>query len=130
MCNSLRPRYPYGLAGHYLQSRRIAWTKAETPFSALAIPVMIPPVAGPHDSLEVEQPGGRTDKNGQFVLAVDPSQNNPEDLFEQAQSAEDAGDVAEAERLYRVLMKTDPTDASAPFNLGNLFWVSARNRWH
>jgi Flp pilus assembly protein TadD len=91
---------------------------------------MIPPVAGPHDSLEVEQPGGRTDKNGQFVLAVDPSQNNPEDLFEQAQSAEDAGDVAEAERLYRVLMKTDPTDASAPFNLGNLFWVSARNRWH
>src|SRR5262249_60294706 len=25
---------------------------------------------GPHRSLEVEQPGGRTDKNGQFVLAI------------------------------------------------------------
>jgi tetratricopeptide (TPR) repeat protein len=83
--------------------------------------------AGPHYSLEVEQPGGRTDQHGQFVLAVDWSQNHPEDLFEQAQSAEEAGDVAEAERLYRILMKSDPTDASAPFNLGNLLRTSARN---
>jgi tetratricopeptide (TPR) repeat protein len=83
--------------------------------------------AGPSYSLEVEQPGGRTDKNGQFVLAVDHSQNNPDDLFEQAQSAEQAGDIAEAERLYRILMKSDPTDASAPFSLGNLLRASARN---
>jgi hypothetical protein len=34
--------------------------------------------------------------------------------------AEEAGDIAEAERLYRILMKTDPTDASAAFNLENL----------
>ena len=59
--------------------------------------------AGPHYSLEVEQPGGRTDKNGQFVLAVDASQHNPDDLFEQAQSAEEHGDIAEAERLKTVL---------------------------
>ena len=83
--------------------------------------------AGPHYSLEVEQPGGRTDQHGQFVLAVDRSQNNPDDLFEQAQSAEEAGDIAEAERLYRILMKSDPTDASAPFNLGNLLRADARN---
>jgi tetratricopeptide (TPR) repeat protein len=75
----------------------------------------------------VEQPGGRTEPNGQFVLAVHHSQNNPDDLFEQAQSAEEAGDIAEAERLYRILMKSDPTDASAPFNLGNLFRASARS---
>jgi hypothetical protein len=61
------------------------------------------------------------------VLAVDRSQNNPDDLFEQAQSAEEAGNIAEAERLYRTLMKSDPTDASAPFNLGNLLRASARN---
>ena len=61
------------------------------------------------------------------MLAVDRSQNNPDDLFEQAQSAEEAGSIAEAERLYRVLMKSDPTDASAPFNLGNLLRSSARN---
>ncbi|MFZ2079147.1 MAG: tetratricopeptide repeat protein [Xanthobacteraceae bacterium] len=81
--------------------------------------------AGPH-YLEVEQPGGRTDQHGQFVLAVDESQHNPDDLFEQAQSAEEAGDIAEAERLYRILMKSDPTDVSAPFNLGNLLRTSAR----
>ncbi len=83
--------------------------------------------AGAAFSLEVEQPGGRTDQHGQFVLAVDRSQNNPDDLFEQAQAAEDAGDTVEAERLYRILMKSDPTDASAPFNLGNLLRASARN---
>jgi tetratricopeptide (TPR) repeat protein len=83
--------------------------------------------AGPRCSLEVEQPGGRTDQCGQFVLAVDQSQNKPDDLFEQAQSAEEAGDIAEAERLYRILMKSDPTDASAPFNLGNLLRAACRN---
>jgi len=82
--------------------------------------------AGPHYSLEVEQPGGRTDQRGQFVFAVDP-QNNPDDLFEQAQSAEEAGDIAEAERLYRILMKSDPTDASAPFNLGNMLKAEGRD---
>jgi tetratricopeptide (TPR) repeat protein len=79
------------------------------------------------DYLEVEQPGGRTDQHGQFVLAVDRSQNNLDDLFEQAQSAEEAGDIAEAERLYRILLKSDPTDASAPFNLGNLLRATGRN---
>jgi len=83
--------------------------------------------AGASFSLEVEQPGGHTDQHGQFMLAVDQSQNNPDDLFDQAQSAEEAGDIAEAERLYRILMKSDPTDASAPFNLGNLLRASARN---
>jgi tetratricopeptide (TPR) repeat protein len=83
--------------------------------------------AGPHYSLEIEQPGGRTDQHGQFVLAVDASQRNPDDLFDQAQSAEEAGDIAEAERLYRILMKSDPTDASAPFNLGNMLRADGRN---
>src|SRR6516164_9255064 len=83
--------------------------------------------AGPNNSLEVEQPGGRTDKHGQFVLAVDASQNNADDLFEQAQSAEEDGDIAQAERLYLILMKSDPTDASAPFNLGNMLRADGRN---
>jgi tetratricopeptide (TPR) repeat protein len=83
--------------------------------------------AGPHYSLEIDQPGGRTDQHGQFVLAVDRSQNNPDDLFELAQSAEEAGDIVEAERLYRILMKSDPTDASAPFNLGNMLRADGRN---
>jgi tetratricopeptide (TPR) repeat protein len=82
---------------------------------------------GPHRSLEVEQAGGRTDKNGQFILAMAESRYTPVELFEQALLAEDDGDIAEAERLYRILMKSDPTDASAPFNLGNLLRAVSRN---
>jgi tetratricopeptide (TPR) repeat protein len=82
---------------------------------------------GPHRSLQVEQAGGRTDKNGQFVLAIDGSQHSPDELFGQAQLAEENGDIAGAERLYRILMKGDPTDAAAPFNLGNLLRGAARN---
>jgi hypothetical protein len=47
-------------------------------------------------------------------------------LFEQAQAAEETGNIAEAERLYRLLMKRDPTDAAAPFNLGNMLRSNGR----
>ncbi len=82
---------------------------------------------GADHSLEVEQPGGRTDESGQFVLAVAGSRHHADERFEQAQSAEEVGDIAEAERLYRILMKTDPTDAAAPFNLGNMLRAAGRN---
>ena len=79
-----------------------------------------------HHSIEIEQPGGRTDKRGQFVLPVNAPAPNADALFEQAQAAEDAGDIAEAERLYRVLMKCDPMDAAPPFNLGNMLRATGR----
>jgi len=79
-----------------------------------------------HRAIEIEQPGGRTDKRGQFVLPVSPPEQNADALFEQAQAAEETGDVAEAERLYRVLMKCDPNDAAAPFNLGNVLRINGR----
>jgi tetratricopeptide (TPR) repeat protein len=82
---------------------------------------------GPCDSLEVEQAGGRTDKRGQFMLAVDDCRHNPDDLFANAQAAEQAGDIVEAERLYRLLMKGDPTDPSAAFNVGNMLRAHGRN---
>src|SRR5262245_8103723 len=77
-------------------------------------------------AIEIEQPEGRTDKRGQFVLPVNPPEQNADALFEQAQAAEETGDNAEAERLYRVLMKCDPTDAAAPFNLGNMLRADGR----
>jgi tetratricopeptide (TPR) repeat protein len=73
-----------------------------------------------HHVIEIEQPEGRTDKRGQFVLPVSPPEQNADALFEQAQAAEKTGDIAEAERLYRVVMKCDPADAAPPFNLGNM----------
>ncbi len=80
----------------------------------------------PSHGIEIEQPEGRTDKRGQFVLPVTPPEQNEDALFERAQAAEDIGDRAEAERLYRVLMKSDPTDAASPFNLGNMLRTDGR----
>jgi hypothetical protein len=82
--------------------------------------------AGAHSDVQVEQCGGRTDKYGQFVLAVDNDRDDSDDLFDRALEAEQMGDITGAERLYRLLMKSDPTDASAPFNLGNMLRAAAR----
>ena len=79
-----------------------------------------------HLAIEIEQPEGRTDKRGQFVLPVNPPGQNADALFEEAQSAEDAGNFAEAERLYRVLIKCGPTDAAPSFNLGNILRAHGR----
>ena len=40
--------------------------------------------AGVVSDVEIEQQGGRTDKYGQFVLAVDEARDDPDDLFERA----------------------------------------------
>ena len=82
---------------------------------------------GPGNTVEVEQPGGRIDKRGQFLFAVGGPEQSPDDLFARAQSAEQSGDIVEAERLYRLLIESDPTDASAPFNLGNMLRAHARH---
>jgi tetratricopeptide (TPR) repeat protein len=45
---------------------------------------------------------------------------------EEAQTAKEREDTATAERLYRRVMKMDPTDPAAPFNLGNVLRSSGR----
>ena len=82
--------------------------------------------AGALGDVQVEQSDSRTNKFGQFVLAVDGARENPDEMFDRAHSAEQTGDIVEAERLYRLLMKSDPTDASAPFNLGTMLRAAAR----
>ncbi len=78
------------------------------------------------DRILIEQLKGRTDKKGQFVLPMSAQDDNPDLLFEQAQAAEEANDVAMAERIYRRLMKIDPADPAAPYNLGNLMSSEGR----
>lgn len=78
------------------------------------------------DALLVEQLKGRTDKTGQFVLPVDAPQENPDALFDEAQAAEESGDVEAAQRLYRRVMRIDPGDPAAAFNLGNLLRANGR----
>ncbi|HLN08684.1 MAG TPA: tetratricopeptide repeat protein [Xanthobacteraceae bacterium] len=72
------------------------------------------------DRILVEQVTGRTDSKGQFVLPVAGADADADAAFAQAQSADEGGDLATAESLYRRVMKIDPDDAAAPFNLGNL----------
>ena len=79
------------------------------------------------DRILVEQMKGRTDKSGQFVLDVEKPADNADAVFEAAQAAEGKSDIATAERLYRRVMKMDPADPAAPFNLGNVLRSSGRN---
>jgi tetratricopeptide (TPR) repeat protein len=72
------------------------------------------------DRLLVEQPHGRTDRQGQFMLPVEAAEDDADAAFAQAQAAEEAGDLATAETLYRRVMRLDPKDAAPAFNLGNI----------
>jgi tetratricopeptide (TPR) repeat protein len=72
------------------------------------------------EAIFVEHMKGRTDRTGQFVLPVDEAYEGPDELFEQAQAAEEAKDIDTAQRLYRKVMRIDPRDPAAAFNLGNL----------
>jgi tetratricopeptide (TPR) repeat protein len=73
------------------------------------------------DKFLVEHSGGQTDSKGQFVLPVEKHNDaDADDVFAQAQTAEEVGDLSTAEMLYRRTMKLDPGDPAAGFNLGNL----------
>jgi tetratricopeptide (TPR) repeat protein len=72
------------------------------------------------DRILVEQMKGRTDKTGQFILDVEEHRDDADVVFQDAQSAEESGDAATAEQLYRRAMNMDPADPAAPFNLGNV----------
>lgn len=80
------------------------------------------------DKLLVEQVGGRTDSKGQFVLPVEKTHDlDADEAFVLAQSAEESGDLQPAESLYRRVMRLDPNDPAAGFNLGNLLRVQNRS---
>jgi tetratricopeptide (TPR) repeat protein len=79
------------------------------------------------DRILVEQMKGRTDNTGQFVLDVEPPEDDPDAVFDEAQAAEESGDTAAAEQLYSRAMKMDRGDPSAPFNLGNVLRAAGRN---
>src|SRR5262249_5516720 len=53
-------------------------------------------------------------------LPVVDAREDPDELFEQAQAAEEEKDFDTAQRLYRKIMRIDSRDPAAAFNLGNL----------
>lgn len=72
------------------------------------------------DALILTQFEGQTDTHGQFLLPMEQPRSDPDLLFEQAETAEGAGDLTTAERLYRQASHADPKDATALFNLANV----------
>ena len=61
------------------------------------------------------------DLSGQLRLPLaEPQSPAVDEMFEAAELADEAGDLAEAERLYRRCVALDRTDPCAAFGLGNL----------
>jgi len=66
--------------------------------------------------------------DGQMRLPFPPTHNPSIDaLFEAAEDAEQEGDLAQAEELYRRYIALDRRDPIAPFNLANVLWEQGRN---
>jgi tetratricopeptide (TPR) repeat protein len=63
---------------------------------------------------------GLTSLEGQGLLAFDDGHPTIDDLFEQASTAEAAGDLGEAARLYDQCARADRTDPIAPYNYANI----------
>lgn len=83
-------------------------------------------VPGPAGEAVLEWDDGLTTTtlDGQGLLPIlAEAVPSADDLFELAMEAEEAGDAAEAERLYAACMRADRKDPIAPFNLGNLMSV-------
>lgn len=78
------------------------------------------------DRILIEQMRGRTDETGQFVLPVAAPDDDADALFESALAAEEGGDSATAERLYRRVLRIEAADTDALFNLGNLLRSAGR----
>lgn len=78
------------------------------------------------DRILIEQMTGRTDATGQFMLPVAVPDDDSDALFEGALAAEEHGDAATAEQLYRRVLRTAAADVDAMFNLGNLLRAAGR----
>lgn len=78
-------------------------------------------VCDPDGHLVVRAGPGFADLDGQLRLPL-PDAGNPtlDSLFEEAEEAEERGDLATAEGLYRRCIALDRGDPVAPFNLANV----------
>lgn len=82
-----------------------------------------------HGGIALRVAEGLAELDGQIRLPL-PSAGNPsvDAIFEAAEDAEQEGDLATAEELYRRCVSLDRHDPIAPFNLANVLWESGRVR--
>ena len=78
------------------------------------------------ESLLLDQGQVRTDTKGQYVFSIASPSPDADALFQQAQSAEERGDLAEAEQQYRAVVKVQPQEAVTLYNLGNVLRATGR----
>jgi tetratricopeptide (TPR) repeat protein len=71
-------------------------------------------------------PGRLARLDGQYLLPLDETFQSADELFEQAEEREQAGDLAGAERLYHRAGAADRADPVIPFNLGNVLDAMGR----
>ncbi len=79
------------------------------------------------DRILIEHVNGRTDQAGQFLLDVDAAADDVDTAFAEALAAEENDEIAVAERLYRKVMRIDPSEPAAAFNLGNILRAAERH---
>ena len=58
--------------------------------------------------------------DGQLLLPLEGADIDADAAFARAEESEQTGDLASAERWYRLAARLDPADAVIPFNLGNV----------
>jgi tetratricopeptide (TPR) repeat protein len=63
---------------------------------------------------------------GQLSLSLGDAQPALDEVFDQAEACERAGELDDAERLYRLAGKLDRSDPVIPFNLGNVLDENGR----
>jgi tetratricopeptide (TPR) repeat protein len=71
--------------------------------------------------------GGRLGHlDGQFALDLQDATPELDEIFATAEDYEDAGELQQAERFYRLALRLDDADPVIPFNLGNVLAASER----
>ena len=77
----------------------------------------------------VQEVAGRLGRlDGQLTLPLDEHCLSVDEVFQRAEQSELEGDLATAERWYRVAMRMDRKDPVLPFNLGNVLDGQGRYR--
>ncbi|ASY65427.1 putative O-linked GlcNAc transferase (plasmid) [Sinorhizobium sojae CCBAU 05684] len=79
------------------------------------------------DTIYARRAEGLSELDGQLLLALDvPDELALEELFAEAEEAEEAGDYDEAAAIYRRYLAIDRTDSVAAFNRANCLMAAGR----
>ena len=85
-------------------------------------------VLTPGGEAALQWESGLTTLEGQGFLPLELGHSTLDDLFEQAELAEVAGDRDEAARIFEILSSAEKSEPIAPYNLGNIRLAQGRHQ--